>query len=128
LLVGNTYTITATPAAGFDFTGWTGGLNSTASQLRFVMQPNLLLEANFVLNPLPSASGSYNGLFYVEDSVRHESSGAFAFRLMPSGNYSGQAQLAGKRLPFKGQFGVDGKATNEVKRPGTNNLSMELML
>jgi len=128
LIVGNTYTVTATPVAGFVFNGWTGGQTSSAPQLTFVMQPNLVLEANFVFNPLPSASGNYNGLFFVEDGVRHESSGAFTFRLMSSGIYSGQTQLAGKRLPFKGQFDFDGRATNTVRQAGTNNLSMELML
>jgi hypothetical protein len=48
--------------------------------------------------------------------------------LISSGKYTGKLQLAGKRLPFSGQFGLDGKATNAVPRPGTNTLSMELTL
>jgi hypothetical protein len=128
LIVGNSYTITAAPAAGFAFSGWTGGLTASEARLTFTMQPNLVLEANFVVNPLESASGNYNGLFYVEDGVQHETSGAFTFRLIASGKYTGKLQLAGKRLPFSGQFGLDGKATNAVPRPGTNALSMELTL
>jgi uncharacterized repeat protein (TIGR02543 family) len=131
LLVGVSYTITASPAMGFTFTGWTGGVSSTDPRLTFVMEPNLVLEANFVPNPLQAAGGSYNGLFYVNDpinGVQHESSGAFSFRLMTSGKYSGQLQLAGKRLPFAGQLDSQGKATNAVKRVGTTPLSVELML
>jgi len=123
--------ILATAKGGFVFSNWTGSIESTANPLSFVPASNVMLQANFAPNPFLPVSGSYNGLFYVEDEtngVRHESSGAFAFRLMTSGKYSGQLQMTGKRLPFSGQFGVDGKGTNAVKRPGTNALSMELML
>jgi hypothetical protein len=61
LLEGNSYTITAVPAAGFAFSGWTGGLTSSEPRLTFTMQPNLVLEANFVADPLQSAAGNYNG-------------------------------------------------------------------
>jgi len=128
LVVGNSYTITAVPAAGFAFAGWSGGLTASEPRLTFTMQANLALEANFVVDPLQSASGSYNGLFYVEDAVQHQTSGAFTFRLISSGKYTGKLQLAGKRLSFSGQFGLDGKATNAVPRAGTNPLSMELTL
>ena len=128
LLVGNSYTITAVPATGFAFSGWTGGLTASEPRLTFTMQANLVLEANFIVDPLQSASGSYNGLFYVENAVQHETSGAFTFRLISSGRYTGKLQLAGKRLPFSGQFGLDGKATNSLPRPGTNPLAMELTL
>jgi plastocyanin len=121
----------ATANSGFVFSQWTGNIESSANPLGFVPASNIVLQANFVPNPLLPVSGTYNGLFYVRDDpngVQHESSGAFAFRLLTSGKHSGQLQLAGKRLPFSGQFGVDGKSTNAVNRPGTNALLMELML
>jgi plastocyanin len=128
LLVGNTYVITALPAVGFVFSGWTGGVTASVARLSFVMEPNLVLEANFQLNPFPAKSRSYNGLFFIDDGVQHESSGSFSFVLTKTGKYSGSLQLAGKRSGFSGQFAPDGTATNVVKRGGTNVLSLELSL
>jgi len=48
LCVGTTNVITANPAAGFRFAGWTGGVTSDLPRLSFVMESNLVLEANFV--------------------------------------------------------------------------------
>jgi len=131
LQVGNTYVITATPAAGFAFSGWTGGVTSSVARLSFVMQTDLVLEANFVRNLFPPANQTYNGLFFVDDEnagVQHDSSGSFSFVLAKTGKYSGSLQLAGKRLAMSGQFTQDGTATNTVKRPGTNALTLELTL
>jgi hypothetical protein len=54
LEIGKPYTITATPGTGFVFTNWTGGVPPASAvltngrALRFVMQSNLVLQANFV--------------------------------------------------------------------------------
>ncbi len=123
--------ITATPKPGFLFSNWTGNIESIANPLRFVPSSNMTLQANFVANPFLPVSGSYNGLFHVDDQVngaRHESSGVFTFLLTGLGKYSGSLQLAGRRHPFSGQFDLAGHAANAVKRPGTNALSMELTL
>jgi Divergent InlB B-repeat domain/Immunoglobulin domain/Bacterial Ig domain len=45
---GRAYTMSATAATGFKFTGWTGGVTSTAPSLTFTMQSNLVIQANFV--------------------------------------------------------------------------------
>jgi len=128
--VGRRLSIPALPKTGSLFSNWTGSIVSTTNPLVFVIRSNTTLQANFVLNPFLPLKGSFEGLFVVPDpsSVRHENSGFVAFTLTDRGKYSGRLQLAGKRLPFSGQFSLEGKATNSVKRPGTNELSMELML
>src|SRR5262249_30236583 len=93
LKAGTVQTITAVPATGFVFSNWTGGLMSSSAKLTFVMQPNLTLQANFVPNPFARVSGGYNGLFYVDEGVRPESSGFFTFNLTARGSYSGQLSL-----------------------------------
>ena len=55
LQVGKAYSITATAKAGFIFTNWTGGTNTpplpfltNGAAVTFVMQSNLVLQANFI--------------------------------------------------------------------------------
>jgi len=123
--------IPAVPKPGSLFSNWTGSIVSTTNPLVFVIRTNTVLQANFVLNPFLSLKGSFEGLFRVPEAqggVRHDNSGFVAFTLTDRGKYSGRLQLAGKRLPFSGQFSLDGTAANTVKRPGTNELSMTLML
>jgi hypothetical protein len=47
LKVGQSYSMTAHPAKGFRFAGWSGGLVNSRPKLTFVMQPNLSLSARF---------------------------------------------------------------------------------
>ncbi len=62
LPVGNSYAITATPGTGFVFTNWTGGTNlplawlTNGTTVRFVMNPNLMLQANFLDITKPTLS------------------------------------------------------------------------
>jgi hypothetical protein len=48
LEVGRAYSMTATPAAGFAFSNWTGTVTSLAATVNFLMATNLALTANFV--------------------------------------------------------------------------------
>ncbi len=51
---GQSYSMTATPASGFIFTNWTGGINAplavltNGTTLQFLMQASLTLQANFL--------------------------------------------------------------------------------
>jgi len=48
LPLGTNYTLTATPAAGFAFASWSGGLSSASAKLNFTLTSDLALTANFV--------------------------------------------------------------------------------
>jgi uncharacterized repeat protein (TIGR02543 family) len=54
--VGYPYTLTATAAPGFLFTGWTGDIRTNTATLRFTMTANLSLTANFVDVTKPTLS------------------------------------------------------------------------
>lgn len=55
LTIGQRYTLTAAPASGYAFTNWTldrgGPVATNTAAIRFIMQSNLVLAANFVLRP-----------------------------------------------------------------------------
>lgn len=63
LTLGNTYSLTAVPSAGSSFTGWTWtadsgnpNIKTNNATISFVMQPNLVLKANF------TAFGEYGNI------------------------------------------------------------------
>ncbi len=47
LEIGKTYKLTAKPAAGYTFEGWSGGASSSVPHLIFRMEAGLVLEARF---------------------------------------------------------------------------------
>ncbi|HWI56646.1 MAG TPA: hypothetical protein VNZ22_05435, partial [Bacillota bacterium] len=128
LEAGKTYTITATPDSGFVFGNWTGGLCSTSPKLSFVMESNLVLEANFIPNPFLVAKGTYSGLFALPTERRQESSGSLNLVLTDRGAYSGSCLLGGKAYALSGLFDVAGTASNTIVRAGSPALVMSLAL
>ena len=48
LTIGRSYTITAMPAAGQAFAGWSGSVSSSAQRLTFNLKSNFVLQATFV--------------------------------------------------------------------------------
>ena len=62
LAVGQSYTMTASPGTGFMFTNWTGGTDeplewlTNGTTVRFVMESNLILQANFIDTSKPTLS------------------------------------------------------------------------
>jgi hypothetical protein len=128
LILGQMYTLVARPGANQLFSGWSGAVVASTNRLRFAMQSNLVLQANFVPDPFLPRRGSYNGLFYETNEVRHESSGFFALRLNPRGAFSANLKLARESIHFTGSFGLDGRVTRTLRRAGTNAVTVELSL
>ena len=128
LTVGQSYTLTAVPEAGQVFAGWAGGLRSAKTALTFRMETNLLLEASFMTNPFTPARGTYTGLYYETNEVRHERSGLLTVSTTDQGKYSGTLRLGGRRYTLSGRFDLDCHATNSIPRKGTNALTLVFAL
>lgn len=128
LEVGRGYSLTAKPARGYLFGGWSGSNNSPGTTLKFLMQSNWNLTATFVTNLFPYVKGTYNGLFHDTNMVEQISSGFFTLNVADFGSYSGKLLLNGKSHTLKGTLWVDGTGTNNVARPGTNTLRVIMAL
>ena len=92
--------------------------NSNNATLSFVMQPGLVLTANFISNPFTTVNGTYAGLFYDHDpnAIAPESSGFFTLRVGRFGAFTGTLLIDGGGYPFRGQFNNQGQATVPVLR------------
>ena len=127
--LGRSYTLRALPGPDFLFAGWRGDLQSAQETLTFLMQrPDGFLQANFIPNPFVAAKGSYNGLFYELDEVRHGSSGLVSLSLTERGLFTAKLQAGSGRHRFSGRFALDGRATNAIARTDTNALTVVLAL
>jgi hypothetical protein len=126
LTIGQSYTLTAVPAAEEVFTGWSGTLTSGAPVVTFVMASNFVLEASFTNSPYTTIKGPYNGLFHEAAEVRQTSSGSFNLTPTERGTFTGKIKLGSKSYSLSGRVGLDCKATNTIVRTGENTLTIEL--
>jgi hypothetical protein len=113
LTIGKVYTVSAYPAAGHVFSGWSQRAQplSGSTMISFVMTSNLVLEAAFV----PSMV-TYNGLFSEAGGVRLESAGAFNVGVDVGGGFSGWIQIGYSRYRFAGVLDANHQATTVVPR------------
>jgi hypothetical protein len=128
LEVGRSYTLTAVPASGQLFSNWVGTLTTTNNPLKYIMQPDMVLQANFVPNPFIPLKGKYSGLFmpYPTETINATNAGSITLSLTESGAFSGKALLLGKTHPFSGKFDLDCRATIKVARLGSSPLTIDL--
>jgi hypothetical protein len=117
------------PGTGQVFYGWSGDLKSTNAALTFVMQSNMVLQANFIPNPFPGAKGTYYGLFAEPDRAQNHS-GFFTLSLGPFGGYTASLVRGTNTFPFSGGFDVYGVANATAVSAGANswNVTMNLDL
>jgi hypothetical protein len=134
LAVGSTATLTATPAKGWIFSGWStsgvdGNSATLSSVLKFTIRTNAVITANFVPNPFNPLQGSYNGLFYDTNQMALDRAGFFILTLQPSGAFSGHLLIGASNYTFSSQF--YGAGTQQVqavngKQSLTVNLTLDL--
>ncbi len=135
VLVNASFSITASPSAGFVFSNWTRGdladtVLTNGRTLRFTMESNLVLTANFVTNPFTPVKGTYNGLF-TADPRQQNNSGFFSMTVDTNGSGSGSLRIGSSNKTFVAKFDLFGNATNTLTIPqagGTNPLTLSLNL
>jgi hypothetical protein len=130
LIVGTNYTVTAIPDASNSFTGWTGTIASSSSNLEFLMQPNMTLTANFVTNVnLTTFIGIYNGLFFATNGITEETAGMISgLTLKTNGQFTGKLFIAGTNYTLSGSFDTAGQASNTFGAPPGGPLVVDLTL
>lgn len=130
LNLGQSYTATATPAAGASFVNWSGGVSGTSTSLTYVMRSNLVLIANFALintngsNSFTPVAGTFKGLFLESNEVQNARSGYFTFVLTDKGTYTASLLSEGRKYSTSGRLSLEGRATNTIARTRTNELTV----
>lgn len=119
--------LTAVPARGFIFNGWSGSTTSQSARLSFTMQPGFNVTAHFVPNPFLPVRGNYNGLFLQPTGITHRTSGYVTFMVNDRGQYLGRLISNGRVAPFRGVFNGTGASTFST-RLGTDVVNGSLQL
>jgi Divergent InlB B-repeat domain len=130
--VGKSFTLTATPAKGWLFEGWStiglgNSVNTGSPVLPFTFTSNTLITANFIPNPFGSLKGVYDGLFFGTNEVNPGSSGFFTLSLTPGGSFSGRLLMGPVTYNFSSQFSSTGGA-QVLAKSGQKSLTLNLQL
>ena len=107
--IGEILTITATPAAGQIFAGWSGDAVSASPALTFTVTQDMSLTATFQPSPFVAVSGTYTA------SLSGAPAGALRLQLSPGGGFTGKVLIGGKAWPLLGFFLPDGTARLQIK-------------
>jgi hypothetical protein len=127
LELGRNYTMTARPAKGWMFAGWSGGLVSMAPKMVFTMKAGLETTATFIENPFKDIGGSYLGLAQAEADA-HETKGLLRATVSTAGSFSGSLLLGGQSHRLSGKFDSNGYWTGQIRRSRQAPLAALLML
>jgi hypothetical protein len=126
LELNRTYTITAQPQPDWMLTNWTGGVTSRVVALTFTMTTNLIINANFVANPIVAVAGNYNALFAETSGATVASAGFVSVTLSKSGAFSAAMQADGRSYALAGVVGLNGHGSAQVSRPAKTPLTLDL--
>jgi hypothetical protein len=128
-------TLTATAGKNYVFSNWVNGAGievTNSKILKFTVESNLVLTANFVTNPFFAVAGNYAGLFYNtnEDGITVSNAGYFTANVKPTVNgnaFTAKLQQGAKSYPLSGQLSLNGGwGTHSVK--GTPGWGVGLQL
>jgi hypothetical protein len=123
--IGRQYTVTATPAAGTLFAGWSGGISGSTPTITFVMTPGLTATATFVPNPFATRQGAYAGLL---NGTTYATSGLLRIQLGSRGAFTARLMLGGKNYRASATFDAQGSARVTIRRPDGTPLTFTLQL
>ncbi len=116
LLISNqVYSVTAKPADGATFGGWSGSIETNTPLLTFVATDGLSFTANFTYQ---AGTGTYVGLFYQPGDIEVGESGSITITKSANGKFSGDLQFAGSRNSFSGT--LDGNGAANIGVPNTS--------
>jgi thiol-disulfide isomerase/thioredoxin len=133
LVIGRSLSMTASPGKNWLFSNWvaSGSENFVSNNptLKFVMQSNLVLEANFAPNLFIPQQGTFNGLFMDSNDVTEADSGFFTLALTTSGAFTGKIMTSGGvyNLPTTKKFNVGGQVEFTIPTK-QNTLAFNLQL
>jgi hypothetical protein len=132
LFIGEGYKLTAKPVKNWLLANWMVGSSIVGTNLTFsfIMESNLVVQANFETNYLVGADGRYDGIFYPSDSQATATNSGLIYNLVlkTNGVYSGKLYLAGASYPMSGVFNSAGNATETVNRSAAAGGSVTLDL
>lgn len=124
---GQSITIKATPAPGWLFAGWSGGVVSPNAKLVFEHEPNLELTATFIPGPYIGITGKYRGNFSTATTpVAH--AGHASFRLGPTGKLKGSVWAGKFKYPLKGRFKADRTLLKKLSLAGAPQFRVGMAL
>jgi hypothetical protein len=127
LEIGKAYVLRARPRSGSIFARWSGA-PAQGPSLRFVMQSNLVLTAEFVPNPFLPLRGRYTGRIVNTNAAAPGGSGSFALQLGGFGSFVGRAKLDSRSIFFQGRFDAAGRARVSVLRRSNPPIVFQLNL
>ncbi len=128
LEIGNTYSVTAEPAEGWLFTGWSGSVTNSIAKLSFVMQTNFVLRAEFKPNPFKIIAGDFHGLIFQTNAVSSDYCGYFTLTTSERGAFRVRLILGGVTHNLSGQFDADGQASAVILNERQQALSIKFNL
>lgn len=106
---GFNYVVTATPAKGFLFAGWSGAAASNDPTLSFTMpDADSTLTAHFAANPFSDQiAGNYSGLLQTAGPFAFDGTGFLQVTVFTAGNFTGGVTYNGVKYGLKGKFTAD---------------------
>jgi hypothetical protein len=100
-VAGKEYTLTATPAPGWIFIGWSGSTSQQERQFTFYLGDEFELVAQFERSPYVGIEGSYLSYYPATDPLNHQPI-LLSMQLATDGAITGVISVINQRLPFRG--------------------------